>query len=79
MYKLQCDKNGYKIYLNKFIFFKSFSFKEKETLDEEDDLHYSEIEENSLNDMKLLWHGEVEAKLDAANPLLCTMIYDSCR
>ena len=51
----------------------------KETLQEEAELHYSEIEENSLNEMKLLWHGEVEAKLDAANPLLCTMIYDSCR
>ena len=36
-------------------------------------------DDNSFENLKLLWHGEIEEKLDKANPLLCTMIYDSCR
>ena len=45
----------------------------------DDDIQPPDEEKNSLSDMKLLWHGEIEEKLDRANPLLCTMIYDSCR
>ena len=28
---------------------------------------------------ELIWHGEIESKLDNCNPLLCVAIYDSCR
>ena len=28
---------------------------------------------------ELIWHGEIESKLDSCNPLLCVAIYDSCR
>jgi hypothetical protein len=28
---------------------------------------------------ELIWHGEIEARLDSCNPLLCVAIYDSCR
>jgi hypothetical protein len=28
---------------------------------------------------EFIWHGEIEARLDACNPLLCVAIYDSCR
>ena len=28
---------------------------------------------------ELIWHGEIESKLDCCNPLLCVAIYDSCR
>ena len=45
----------------------------------DDDIQPPDEGKNSLSDMKLLWHGEIEEKLDRANPLLCTMIYDSCR
>ena len=30
-------------------------------------------------DINLLWHGEVETKLDARSPLSLTLIYDCCR
>ena len=46
-----------------------------------DDLSFPDNNEDddSLENLKLLWHGEIEEKLDKAHPLLCTMIYDSCR
>ena len=30
-------------------------------------------------DINLLWHGDVETKLDARSPLSLTLIYDCCR
>ena len=33
----------------------------------------------SLPPFQLLWRGEVENQLDKCNPLLCVVIYDSCR
>ena len=57
----------------------NFYIKEKVKNGEILNLQSSDIEESSLSEMKLLWHGEIEERLDMANPLLCTMIYDSCR
>ena len=59
----------------------SFSFVLYQDDEQPDDLSFPDNNEDddSLENLKLLWHGEIEEKLDKAHPLLCTMIYDSCR
>ena len=37
------------------------------------------IEMYSVTQFQLIWRGEVENQLDKCNPLLCVVIYDSCR
>lgn len=39
----------------------------------------TQINKNIVVHNELIWHGEIESRLDSCNPLLCIAIYDSCR